>query len=101
VFNSKAARDPPKFFCMADDPENVRTVLVLEGPEGSWDELVTRVGGLGFNPLRCETIDDAERALEAADVPIGCALPSSPTNDSSGRSRPCANAVASTSTSPP
>lgn len=56
---------------MADNPEIVRTVLVLERPKGSWDELVTRVGGLGFNPLRCQTIDDAERALEAANLPLG------------------------------
>jgi hypothetical protein len=59
---------------MGEDNETVRSVLILEGPEGSWDELVTRVGGLGFNPVRCETIDDAERTLEDAEEPIRCAL---------------------------
>lgn len=59
---------------MADDPRATPTVLLLEGPDGTWDELATRIGGLGFHPLRCETIEAAERLLEEADAPIRAVL---------------------------
>lgn len=59
---------------MGEDNESVRSVLTIEGPEGGWDELITRIGGLGFHPVRCETIEDAERVLEATAQPVHCGL---------------------------
>jgi len=59
---------------MAEDPIGTPSVLLLEGPEGTWDELAARIGGLGFHLLRCETIEAAERALEAAQAPVRAVL---------------------------
>jgi hypothetical protein len=62
---------------MGDDAECPRPVLVIGGTDPAHDELVARIGGLGFEPVCCPTPETALLALEEAEEPIHCVLVSS------------------------
>ena len=59
---------------MIECPPESRITLLLEGPDGPWEEFASRIEALGYETLRVESIEQAEEVLVHAESPIRCAL---------------------------
>lgn len=59
---------------MGEETEAQRAAILVGALSGRQGDLVARVADVGFIPICCPTLEDAESALLQAEEPIHCAL---------------------------